>query len=433
MSPEIQKVGPPPVTEKGTSGSIAGVIPAWSRLHTFIDYDEVSPEVQWPLSVDVYDRMLNDSQVKGLLLGCILPLMRFRWYLDKNGSRPEVYEKISRDYGIPLLDEENITRPRLRNRFSFKNHQKDAFRSLTFGHYYFEQVGVIGEDGLWHIKKLAPRRPKSIMEIEVADDGGLEGIKQAVGPMAPTIPVSQLVAYVWDQEAGNWVGRSMLRACFRNYVLKDVLMRVDAVKHERAGAGTPVIEAPEDATPEVIRALDQMAQKFRAGEESGGAIPHGASLELTGIKGIVPSTVDSMNFHNEEMARSFLMMFINLGSTETGSRALGASFIDFFAYAQEAVADWFADVFNEHVIEDDIDWNYGEKEEQVPKLCYARVSEEDLPTSDLVSLIDSGGVQVDPELENYIRRRYRLPQVDSNYINPNPPDLPRNGNGNGND
>lgn len=428
MAAQIQEVGPPPTTEKGTAGSIGGVIPAWGQLSTFIDFDEESPDVQWPQSVQVWDRVGNDGQVKGLQMGTILPLLRFRWYLDPNGADPKQVQKISTDYGIPIKGEPIEYRPRLRNRFNFKRHQMDAFRALTFGHYYFEQVGVIGEDGLWHIKKLAPRRPKSIMEIDVAEDGGLKGIKQAMGPIAPTIPVSQLVAYIWDQEAGNWVGKSMLRALYRNWLIKDVLMRVDAIKHERTSAGTPVVTAPQDATPDEILALDAFAQKFRAGENAGGAIPFGSKLDLTSISGFTADTVGSMNYHNEEMARSFLMMFLQLGSTEHGSRALGADFIEFFAYAQEAIADWFCEVFNEHVIEDDIDWNFkgpnGESVEQVPLLCYDRASEEDLPTSDLAMLIDKGAVVVDKELEEWIRQKYKMPERDPNYTPPTPPTPP---------
>jgi hypothetical protein len=42
---------------------------------------------------------------------------------------------------------------------------------------------------------------------------------------------------------------------------------------------------------------------------------------------------------------------MSLGKTETGWRALGNTFVDFFALAQETVAKHYADVTNEHVIE----------------------------------------------------------------------------------
>ena len=43
-------------------------------------------------------------------------------------------------------------------------------------------------------------------------------------------------------------------------------------------------------------------------------------------------------------------MFLQLGQTKTGSRALGGEFSDMIAVALEAVASWFQSVFNKHVI-----------------------------------------------------------------------------------
>lgn len=409
----------PPTDEIGNA-SLEATVPSWGQLQTFIDSDEKSPDLIWPNSVSVYEQMRNDAQVEGLLAGTILPLLRYSWVIDPNGAKDEIVEKISRDYGIPIQGEQEQFRPRKRNRFNFKRHQIDAFRALTFGHYYFEQVGEIGDDGKWHVKKLAPRRPASITEINVAKDGGLEGIKQTLGPQVKPIPVSQLVAYVWDQEGGNWVGRSMLRALYRNWVIKDVLIRVDAIKNERAGAGTPIGKGAQDASDEELEALNELAQAFRSGENAGGALPFGTELDLLGIRGTLPDTIGSINYHDEQMARRFLMMFVQLGSTQTGSRALGESFVDFFGFAQQFIAEWFCEVFNEHVIEDDVDWNY-ENEELVPLLTFDRSVEEGLPTSDLVMLVDKGIITVDPELESFIRQSKNLPPLSDDAPEPTPP------------
>lgn len=399
-----------PTAERGTTNSITGVVP-WSSLSTFIDFEETAPDLIWPQSNHVYDKMYSgDAQCKGLYLGATLGIRRFRWRLDPNGADDEKVEKISADYGIPIKGAEELTRPRLRNRFNFANHLEDALRALYYGHYAFEQNGDIGPDGLWHIKKLAPRTPKSIMNIHLTKKGGLDSIEQSIGPNAPKIPVSQLVWYAWDKEGSNWVGKSMFRSIFRNWLLKDILMRLDTIRFERTSGGAPMVEVPEGATEEEALALQAMAEAYRAGEEAGGAVPHGTK-PFDWPKGNNANIVGSINMHDEQMARAFLMMFIQLGSTEHGSRALGGDFIEFFSYAQEAIADWFAGIFNEHVIEDDIDWNYGEDTEQVPILVYER-DEETLPTSDLVTMIEKKVIKVDDELDGYIRQRYRLPAAE---------------------
>ncbi len=362
--------------------------------------------------------MLTDAQVSGLLRGTTLPIRRFQWMIDPNGAAASTVKRIADDYGLPIMGRRNNQRrSRRRNRFSFDRHLTDALRALAYGHYYFEQVGEIGDDGQWHLRKLAPRPPRTISEINSERDGGLRSIKVPSGGRGnlslvnteAELKVDRLLAYVWDQEAGNWVGRSMLRSCYRNWLIKDRLMRVDAIKHERQGMGLPTAEAPPGATPEQVEALDGMMRSTKVHERGGMAVPSGTKLSLMGTTGSVPDTVASMRFHNEEMARSFLMMFMQLGQTETGSRALGSEFIDFFMLSLLAVADWVCDVFNEHQIEDDVDWNEGE-DAPAPLLTYNPVSDPQMLLGPLAQAIDAGALQVDDEIENTVRETLRLPE-----------------------
>jgi hypothetical protein len=69
------------------------------------------------------------------------------------------------------------------------------------------------------------------------------------------------------------------------------------------------------------------------------------------------------------MARAWLLMVIQLGSTQTGARAVGDVQQELWQFSQEAIAIWFRDVFNEHVLEDWVDWNYGDVE-FAPRLVF---------------------------------------------------------------
>jgi hypothetical protein len=159
---------------------------------------------------------------------------------------------------------------------------------------------------------------------------------------------------------------------YRNYLIKDRLLRVDAIKHERNGVGMPIVEAPPDATDVQIKQLDQLAQEFKAGERGGGAVPHGTKFTLQGTIGTIPETITSIRFQNEEMARSMLMMFMQLGQTETGSRALAGEFIDWFKVAQEVVANWLRDTSTEHIVEDWWDWNVDPEADRTPLIAYLK-------------------------------------------------------------
>jgi len=377
----------------------------------YIDDRDYAPKMNWPARFEPTERMLTDSQIEGLTLGVNLPVRRLRWFVDPMNARGKVVEDCAKDIGLPVKGAQDFQRGRRRGRFSHDKHLTDALRApLGHGFYFFEQYGEIGDDGLWHLRKLAPRAPRTMVagQINVAPDGGLVNIVQGIGRAPKPIPVERLVAYVWDQEAGSWTGRSMLRGCYRPWLAKDLVFRNAPLLHERNGMGIPIIEAPEGATQDQIAALSSMAQEYRSGDRAGGAVPHGAKLTLQGVQGTIPDAPGFMRFCNEEMAKGFLAMFMQLGTTETGSRSLGTVLLDYFSYCIEAIADWYLDIFTAHVIEDWVDWNYG-PDEEAPALGYERVHDEELDVADLVSLVEKGLIQVDPELESDLRRRYKLP------------------------
>lgn len=395
-----------PTTETGTS--LTGMRMPYGMVGSqFVDDFEYVPTLQWPNSVDLFKQMRNDSQIAALYAGCTLPIRNYTWQLVPNGARPELVAELAADLNLQVKGVDKTNEGRSKGRFSFSNHLRHALLATIFGYMFFEQVGEI-VDGRWRLRKLGERMPSTIQEINIEQDGGLKSIRQDASAIGVHIPVDHLVAYVWDKEGGNWVGRSMLRPLYKNWLIKDRLTRVDAINHERAGAGVPVIEAPEGATDAQMEVLNNLAQTYVAGEHSGAVIPHGAKLRLVGVEGTQPKTLDSIKYHDESMARGFLAMFMQLGQTETGSRALGESFVDFMSLGQQAVARWFTDTFNEHVIEDWVDWNYGE-DEIAPKLEFVVDSDKDLSVAELVALNAAGILTLDDEIKTFIRRDYNLP------------------------
>lgn len=413
-----------PTTELGQilGGTLtpAGMAP-WTH---FVDDDEFVPNLIWPNSVRTYNKMRADAQLGALYKATTLGCMKFKWSIDPNGQ-DEMAQKLSEDYNLPILGAKVNNRRRAKRRFKFKDHMRKAFYAGIYGHYYFEQVGDIKPDGYWHLKKLAERPPKTIDMFRVAEDGGLISIVQNVsnglvnrqGPQTllglPEIPVDRLVGYVWEQEGANWAGRSWFRDVHKNWVIKDRLMRIDAINHERAG-GVPYIEAHPGASYDEIAKLNEMAQKFRIGDTAGGAVPAGAKFNIA--RGTNSSVVESIKYHDEAMARNWMLMIMQLGMTESGSRALGRTFIDFWGHGLASIADWFMDTFNEHVIEDDIDWNWGEDVDQVPLLTYEYDPE--FVIGDLAAAVSKGIIQMDDELEHYARKEMGLPEKGTPRLNP---------------
>ena len=392
----------PPLTEKGRAGSSTGV---W---WTSID-DETAPELRWPLSIHVFDKMRKtDSQIASVLRAVTLPVQRTGWRVDPAGARDEVAELVAEDLGLPLMGETGDIQPkgRTRDRFSWQQHLEWALLELPFGHMFFEQVARVDDGGRVRLRKLGPRMPKSIVSVNVADDGGLVSIEQEAGSGKVTIPVERLVAYVHKREGGNWLGASILRPCYKFWILKDRALRTQAGTIERNGMGIPVYEGAEnEANLEKGLAL---AKSVRAGDNSGGATPHGAKLRLVGVEGDLPDADPVIRYYDEQIARAVLAHFLNLG-TQTGSWALGSTFADFFTLSLQAIADQIADVATQHIVEDLVDWNWG-PDELAPKIVHDEIGARNESLVQAIKmLVDAGVVIPDRVTEEFVRQIIGLP------------------------
>lgn len=374
--------------------------------------DETTPELRWPQSIWVFDQMRRtDAQVKSVLRAVTLPVCRTPWRIDPAGARPEVVQLVAEDLGLPIVGEELKQLPRARDRFSWLEHLREALLMLPFGHMYFEQnVRIV--DGKARLRKLAARMPKTIEEIDVARDGGLVSITQyglGGGDKQPSIPVSRLVAYVHEKEAGNWLGHSLLRPAYKNWLLKDRLLRVWAQTIERNGMGIPVYTAAP--TEKDLATGLGLATTLRSGEAAGAAIPAEAILKLMGVEGQLPDAEPAVRYHDEQLARAVLAHFLNLG-TQTGSWALGSTFADFFTLSLQTLARQIADVATQHVVEDLVDWNWGENE-PAPKIVFDEIGSRQAATAEAIGLlIDKGVLTADDVLETSLRQQYGLPPAD---------------------
>lgn len=400
---------PVPVREKGYGNQAAGdgIIGWGSALYSL---EETAPELRWPLSIAVYHRMRRqDAQVSSVLRAVTSPILRTTWRIDPADARPEVVAHVAGDLGLPIVGQGNdVPVLRGRDRFSWTEHVRLALLMLVYGHMFFEQTYRFDDDGRAHLRKLGPRMPRTITAINVARDGGLVSIEQNPVSMTSRIvlPVDRLVAYVLDREGGNWLGESLLRPAYKNWLLKDQLLRVDAQSKQRNGMGIPVYTAAETETS-LVAGLD-IASSVRAGDDSGTAIPHGATLKLQGVDGDLPNPLESVRYHDEQIARAVLAHFLNLG-TQTGSWALGSTFADFFTLSLQAVAEEVRSTADQHIVEDLVDANWG-PDEPAPRLVFDEIGSRRDATADAIKVLrDAGVLTADEDIEDFVRTTYGLP------------------------
>lgn len=409
--------------------------PGYSHGYSSILTDDVEEtvELKYPLSIQTYEKMRRTSGKVGQTYRAItLPLRRNRFAIEPNGARDDIVRKLAEEIGLPirgLSDDDQPRRKRARNRFSFKEHWREALESLIYGHMAFFQVWRPDSEDYFGMKKLSPRMPHTISEIKLAPDGMIDHIKQTPASFSPgissfgqevKIPIKDLLWYAIDRIGSNWVGASILRQAYPHWLVQHRMIRVDAMTKERNGMGIPVMKrtVERDPTPTEEAAAEATATRLRAGEFAGARLPFGYDLKIMGVEGSLPDTLASAKWHGEEISGSMLTQFLGLGMTETGSRAVGEVHHEVYRTALMAVSDDLLDVFNAHQVEDWVDINWGE-EEAAPQVVADEIDEE-LTEEGIVQLVSAGALKADRSLRDHVRRTRHLPPEDDIDEEPEP-------------
>jgi hypothetical protein len=396
----------------------------WAALSA--QANETNPLLVWPQSIEAYDKMRREEpQVVSVIRAVMLPILSAKYQLDPGDARDEVVERIAADLGLPIKGRDPVPPKRTRGRFSWREYLRLSLLCLVYGHSVFEQVYEPDAFGMLRLKKLAWRPPRTISQFIVAPDGGLEAITQhgllSGQRGAVRIPINHLVVHVNEREGANWVGQSLLRSAYKMCLLKDRVLRVQTISIERNGLGVPVYTgagAPDNASLEDHQqwvesereAGLQIAQDFRAGDDSGASIPNGAKLELLALTGQLPDTDRPLKYFDEQIARAVLAHVLNLGGDDsTGSYALGDTLESIFTNSLNAVAAEFVDTTQQHVIEDYVDLNWG-PEEPAPRLVVSKIGADTPVTADAIrALVDAKVIHPDDALEGHVRELMGLP------------------------
>ncbi|MBF6289309.1 phage portal protein family protein [Nocardia cyriacigeorgica] len=415
MPTEI-KPAKPAFREKGYVNGLTSD-PGASDFSMWEQFERV-PDLQWPHSIGVYTRMeREDSRVSSLLAAIMLPITSTPWRVAKNGASDEVTEFVARNLGLPIDGGSDLPWPdRRKGRFSFSQHLEWVLQYLQYGHSVFEQVYRQGDDSRVWLHKLAPRPQRTISGWNVALDGGLDSIEQMApasnakvvyGTAPLTIPIARLVVYARKMEPGRWVGKSVLRPSYKHWLLKDELMRIEAVAARRNGVGVPVATGAEGASQEDVDKLADLAQGYRGGEHSGAALPYGATLQLLGVQGNLPDIRAAIAYHDNMIAISGLAHFLNLSGG--GSYALANVQANTFVESVNAEAKAVCETMNQHVVEDLVDINFG-VDEPAPLIVFDKIgSHQDATAAALKMLVEAGLLSPDVLVEQTVRQRLGLP------------------------
>jgi len=373
---------------------------------TIVDDEEHNKKLRGIDGVRTFDIMRRtDAQVAAVLGATALPILSAERVVGRPEGDDEEAEKITDEH----LD---FAQQQCFERIDFDEVLQHITTAFWAGFAWFEKVYEVVDQQLM-LSRVAPRMATTLWRWETGETGDLVGITQRVRIAGTTkdifVPRNKLALFTVGKEAGDWGGRSILRPAFKSWSIKDVLYKLEAIRFERYAVGVPVITLPEPYTEEMMEMAKSITKNWKGASQSYVVMIGEMKVDIVSVgAGGAMDLQPAIRHHNEEIAKSVLAQFIDLGTSQSGSRALGTSMMEFFYDAIEGHAKAFASQWNREVLWPTMDLNFSDKPRPVLRFEDLGSVSLDMLGNSLAQLKDY--VKWDADTENFLRQRLGLPQ-----------------------
>lgn len=192
----------------------------WMRWNNLAQYDYNPERIQ----LQDYKKMLNYDNVVAaafdlIQMGCLMKPWRI------NHPDDEVADTLTKA----------LNQMRWPN---FREAMKEMMKALVYGF----SVSEIVFDDFQGGKYWMPRMTNGIKTFDpetirfyTDDYGNLLKITQLLTTMV-SLPVERCVVWTHEREWGNWYGKSLLRAAYKNWFIKDAMLKFANIAYERFGS-----------------------------------------------------------------------------------------------------------------------------------------------------------------------------------------------------
>lgn len=388
---------------------------SWTSIMSWMIQEDYNSALTGTVGIATYNKMRrSDAMVFATLLACELPIRSTKRFID--ASRDENDEVSEQSKEVASFVEDALFK---QMSITWDSLLTEILTFYTFGFSLFEKVYTTRDDKVI-LESLSSRKQSTILKRQTSD--WYSGVQQQLMNFdddgEPTgivdIPSERLVRFTFRQEGDNYEGVSLLRSAYKHRRYKDQLYKFDAVKHERQSVGIPVIYPASGAKDSDLDIAQDIVENIRANESGGIIMPwpksEGREIEMLDMKGASTSDLrTSINHHNREISKNVLAQFLELGNTESWSRALSEDQSDLFLLGLTAVANYISDIFNRYVIPELVDLNFDVQE--YPHLKFNKLGNIDFArVSTAISTLAQGGIiKADDRLETHIRDLFDLP------------------------
>jgi hypothetical protein len=402
--------GPKPVvvhvTPLGSSGSLN-----WAGYPS----EEYLSTLTGTGAAEVFDKMRrSESQVKMVTAAVMHPILGASWEVEPGAENDPVAEMHAKFCEHILFSDMDKPWPKfLREVLSF----------IVFGYSLFERTHkIVTDHPKWGtyvgIRAFGFRSQKTLERWHLdKTTGKLLYVEQyAYGDLSRTvkIPAEFLTIFTLDKEGDNYEGISPLRAVYGAWLRKQEYLKLQAIGIEKFAVPTPIgkIPAGKQDSPEAEN-FKEALRIYTSHQSNYITMPTGDWAIDFSDNDFDPAKVQvAIDAEDRNIVKGFMANFLELGmSTAGGSWALSFDQSDFFLSTLEHIAEIIAEEITATAIREVIDLKFG-PQPVYPRLKCRGISDDagaELATA-LKTLADGKIIIPDDQLEENVRRRFKLPK-----------------------
>lgn len=362
----------------------------------------------------IYRQMMLDEQVKAVVRFKRDAITSREWYFEspeelsekERGLRVALSKKLIAEMSGNFMDAMNGIMSGMYNGFSMTELvvRQIEFRSLTY----------------WGVGKLK-LRPFDTFSFKVDAHGNAEEVIQRFETQTQTIDMERFIHYVQNPEEDEHYGQSELRAAYRAYWSKDVMIKLYNIFMERRASGF-IYAQPKDG--KTIQAGSPLETALRSvmtniSTTTSMIVPNDVDLNVVHPQGEA-GYVEAVAMHDKAIAKALLVPNL-LGITEqgdTGSFAQSQTQFEAFLMTLDADATRLEDVLNEQLFRRLAKYNWGD--DNYPRFKFKPMSDEQKfkLLGMWKDLVTSGAVKHSSSDEEKLRNMMDMPQKEDDGKSP---------------
>lgn len=268
-----------------------------------------------------------------------------------------------------------------------------------------------------YLAKLAHIRQRTVWTFDIAETGDLRQVRQYVfngsSLARRDIPGAKVLRWTYNQQGDDYWGVPPTRSAYKAWTFKRQLESIVLLGADRFGAGTPVAIGGQDWGDAEYTTAQKYLAAWRAGANSGLTLPFGGSVDLKGgDAGLFSALLEILKWYTLAIAKTYLTHGTELGSTNTGARALGETMYEQAEGVVQADCEAVAQIINERLIVPMVLWNFGPQDAYPTFTPSQRVRASNAIGQLLTGWVQQGIVKWTAADEQWLRDANGMPDID---------------------